>query len=108
MDVVDKVELFIISCKTPGTPASNIAFRIKESKEKAWMTKGVKIERINEEIPSYIQMVDSGIVILQEHSEKRLELDFQGKKLKGSWIAEKDDSSSDWWILKPKKGSGAK
>ena len=87
---------------------NNIAFRIKESKDKAWMTKGVKIERINEEIPSYIQMVDSGIVILQEHSEKRLELDFQGKKLKGSWIAEKDDSSSDWWILKPKKGSGAK
>ena len=72
------------------------------------MAKGVKIERINEEIPSYIQMLDSGNVLIQERSEKLIKLDFKGKKLKGVWIAEKDAASSDKWILRLTKKAGSK
>jgi len=79
---------------------NNISMRMTESKDKSWMTKGLKIERINEEIPSYIQMLDTGPVVIQEQAETLLKLDFKGKKLLGSWIAEKDASSSGKWILK--------
>lgn len=76
--------------------------------ENAWMTKGTIIERIDPgeignkiaDNPCWIEMIDTGRAYILEEAETRIKLRFVGKSLQGVWIAEKDTSTSDRWLLK--------
>lgn len=64
---------------------------------------GAAYGNLNESIPVFIKIEDSGDVKIIEETDLFTSFKFSGKKLKGCWIAKKENIKSDLWIFRKDK-----
>ena len=102
----DELTNFVLE-HNPLKQDKSFAYINKSNGNKSWLERGEEIERIEPGQPGnptkntscWIQLLDSGDIVVLENTDQIKKIEFKGKKLKGVWILKRESPKSEWWEI---------